>query len=405
MRARLGLVGLVVLVGLASCRAGAAATTPASAPWSATLIAPTLSPSRTPTTTAALLEPTPTLTPEPVPLERVVLSIPAPSLQDNLIGDPAEQYLEISLPPSYAASELRYPVVYFLPGFGSGSAGDNGYFDPLAVGTRMASGALQEMILVVPAGANRLGGSFYVNSAVTGKWEDYIVQDVVGYVDANYRTIRSPAGRGIGGHSMGGFGAINLAMRHPELFGTVYSLSPGLFDENGLADSQMFGDANKPKGNWQRLQKLNGLSQEAALQMMIDWDGAMGFTVAYGAAFAPNPALGPPYFDYPYRPVDGKMERIPEVWKRWQAGFGDWPAKITEYQANLEQLNGILIDYGLQDGFPWIPRGSEYLAGLLEQAGIDSAIVHFEGGHSDRIEQRLLEVGLPFFSQRLEGKR
>ena len=64
---------------------------------------------------------------------------------------------------------------------------------------------LSEMILVVPNGSNVLHGSFYVNSPVTGYWEDFITRDVVDYIDLNYRTISRPDGRGIGGHSMGGF--------------------------------------------------------------------------------------------------------------------------------------------------------------------------------------------------------
>ena len=93
--------------------------------------------------------------------------------------------------------------------------------------------------MVVP-GDNQLGGSFYVNSPVTGNWEDFVVQEVVGYVDNHYRTIARVESRGISGHSMGGFGSLNIAMLHPDVFGAVYSLSPGLFDKNGLANSQFF---------------------------------------------------------------------------------------------------------------------------------------------------------------------
>ena len=85
-----------------------------------------------------------------------------------------------------------------------------------------------------------MGGSFYVNSPVTGNWEDFITQDVVGYVDSHFRTLAQAESRGITGHSMGGFGALNIAMHRPDVFSAVYSMSPGLFDENGLQESQMF---------------------------------------------------------------------------------------------------------------------------------------------------------------------
>lgn len=72
---------------------------------------------------------------------------------------------------------------------------------------------------------------------VTGNWEDFVINDVVNYVDQNFRTIQKVQARGIAGHSMGGFGALNIAMRHPDIFSCVYGMSPGLFDNNGLRNS------------------------------------------------------------------------------------------------------------------------------------------------------------------------
>src|SRR6185503_2451578 len=142
------------------------------------------------------------------------------------------------LPPSYASSEKRYPVVYYLPGYGDSTM--IGFQLPGAMDSLIESGEVQAMIIVVASGDSKMGGSFYVNSPVTGNWEDHIVKDVVGFVDANFRTLPQAESRGITGHSMGGFGALNLAMRRPDVFGAVYSMSPGLFDENGLAESFMF---------------------------------------------------------------------------------------------------------------------------------------------------------------------
>jgi len=90
----------------------------------------------------------------------------------------------------------------------------------------ISKGAAKEMIVVVPNGSNRYLGSFYTNSSVSGNWEDYIYRDVVSFIDDTYRTITKPASRGIAGHSMGGYGALMLAMRQRGIF-----IDVGQFDE------------------------------------------------------------------------------------------------------------------------------------------------------------------------------
>jgi pimeloyl-ACP methyl ester carboxylesterase len=305
----------------------------------------------------------------------------------------------IYLPPSYAGSSLHYPVVYFLPGYGSEGSDHANFFSTDQLAELIALGKLPEMILVIPNGANRLHGSFYVNSPVTGNWEDFIVEDVVGYIDANYRTIPAPQGRGIGGHSMGGFGAFNLAMHHPDVFGAAYCLSSAFFDEQGMGDSMLFDKHRKPYRILQELQEISNLPVEEAIDRMTMLDGALGFTMAYGAAFAPNPEMGPPYFDYPYRLVNAEAELIPSVWERWEAGLGNWKEKIAEHRLDLLALRGIVIEYGNQDKYPWIPPGSEYIARQLTKAGIQNQINLFEGTHGDHLSERLVEVMLPFFDQ------
>ena len=81
------------------------------------------------------------------------------------------------------------------------------------------------MIVVMPNARNAFDGSFYTNSPVTGNWEQFIVRDLVNYVDHKYRTLRTRKARGLAGHSMGGYGALRIGMRHPETFSAVYALS------------------------------------------------------------------------------------------------------------------------------------------------------------------------------------
>ena len=116
-----------------------------------------------------------------------MIEIEAPSLSNNLVGEPAERTISVYLPPSYGASEKRYPVVYYLPGYGDSSI--TGFRLPNDMDSLIESEKVKEMIIVVASGDSKMGGSFYVNSPVTGNWEDYIVSDVVGYMDANFQTL------------------------------------------------------------------------------------------------------------------------------------------------------------------------------------------------------------------------
>ena len=337
-------------------------------------------------------------------VKEIVVTIDAPSLEGNLLHERQEQFVQIYLPPSYERSDLQYPVIYYLPGFGSVTQGDNDYFTADELASQMARGEIKEMILVVPNGANVLDGSFYANSPVTGNWEDFILQDVIGYVDGNYRTIPEAAGRGIAGFSMGGFSAIDLAMRHPDIFTAAYGMSPALFDRHGLERSLMFDSEGKQLTQLRKLKELESLPPEEALRKMIHFDGPLIFTIAYGAAFAPNPELGPPYFDYPIKEENGEAKRIPEVWERWKNGFGGWNWKVEHYYDNLSSLSGLMFDYGTED-LVWIREGSEFLSNQLDEAGIAHQVYVYEGGHGAHFSERIFNKMLPFFNRLLVDPR
>jgi S-formylglutathione hydrolase len=397
---------LALLIALTACRAQVASG-PTATPFLLTRTQPAAAtPAAEKSAGQVALTPSPTELPSPtpthVPLHREVKHIAAPSLAGNLLGDPDKQYIEVYLPPSYDSSDLRYPVVYFLPGFGSGTDGNNDPFRMPEIARRMETGELPEMILVSPNGANLVGGSFYVNSPVTGNWEDFIVKDVVGYVDDHYRTIKSAGGRGISGHSMGGFAAINLAMRHPDIFSTVYCISGALLGDKGIADFHVLNPEKRVQNFLKIIADIQAMDVPDALKAMGRLDGPNAIAMAYGTAFAPDPELGPPYFDYPYTLKDGALEKVPDAWARWQAGMGDWDQKIEQYHANLSKLRGVLIEYGTQDYLTWIQRGSEYVYKTLTKAGIKSQLNALDAGHGDQLENRIVEEMLPFFGEKLD---
>ena len=353
---------------------------------------------------AAPTEPAPTPTPvmpttvpvTPTAVFRSMnsIKIDAPSLMDNLVGEPTERTIYVYLPPSYGTSEKQYPVVYYLPGYGDSNV--IGFRLPGDMDALIESGKVNEMIIVVAGGDSKMGGSFYVNSPVTGNWEDYIVKDVVSFVDSHFRTLPQAESRGITGHSMGGFGALNITMHQPEVFGAVYSMSPGLFDENGLAESFMFAQDSLIQDFVDYEAELASLPPEDAQRKMFA--APEEFSLAYGYAFAPNPDRHPPYFDYPYAEIGGQLVRNEEIWKKWESGFGGIAEEAMQYKENLLKLKGIVVDYGIHDENPWIPKGSEYYGEQLTAAGIPVKVERYEGNHFDQLGQRIREHMLPFFS-------
>jgi S-formylglutathione hydrolase len=344
--------------------------------------------------------------------------IPAPSLAHSLFQTSAEQPAAVYLPPSYDDSTRRFPVVYFLPGFGCPIhyftlwRVFQGFDLQQSLDSLIRSGITKEMIVVIPNGLNFMGGSFYTNSPVTGNWEDFIVNDVVGYVDSLYRTIRRSEARGITGYSMGGSGALSLAMKHPEIFGSVYALSPGVFAPGGLATTSMFADTVTVERYLDRQADFDRTPACDARARFMSYIDNMykanqemeSFSYAYGAAFAPDTIAKVPFIAYPYHRIDGKLIIDSLAWKRFESGFGDWPNKLAIYKGNLLKLKAITIDYGTKDGNTFIPTGCVYLSALLDTVGVRHQLFSFEGGHGDRVRERIEGYMLPFFSKYLSAE-
>lgn len=146
----------------------------------------------------------------------------------------------IYLPVGYAESTRRYPVLYMLHGYGGSNTEWIGYGLPEMADHMINAGEIPPMIIVLPQGDQ----AYWVNHADDGQhWGDYTAQDVVQYIDANYRTIPDMQHRAIGGLSMGAQGAMQLAMNYPDTFGVVGMHSPTLRDYPSMADFVgFFGD-------------------------------------------------------------------------------------------------------------------------------------------------------------------
>jgi S-formylglutathione hydrolase len=255
------------------------------------------------------------------------------------------------------------------------------------------SGKIRELILVAPNGGNAYGGAFYTNSSVTGNWEDYIASELVLNVDAHYRTLAKPESRGIAGHSMGGFGALTLAMKHPDVFGVVYALSPCCLG--------LMGDFVQNPG-WSSTLTLTSRGQ-LKFPPLSGTEFYQDAFVALSAAFSPNPSRPPFYADFPYEQHDGRLTEIESVLARWRAKMPLY--LIDDNKANLLKLHGIFLDYGQREEFLHIPITSQQFSKELAARNIPHVFEVYEGGtHVSKIEERVETRLLPFFSEKLAFK-
>jgi S-formylglutathione hydrolase FrmB len=315
-------------------------------------------------------------------------SVPAPALRRNLIGQPAWDRISIYLPPGYNTEpKRRFPVLYFLHGFDADDrALVKGAYQNLNIRVSMDSltkaGLVREMIVVMPNARNRYNGSFYTNSPVTGNWEQFITRDLVNFVDRKYRTVKSRTGRGLAGHSMGGYGALRIGMRHPRIFSAVYALSPCCLD---FAD----WDTREYEKNWRAARTVRTWAGYAKAGFVTN------LLMAFGAANAPDITRPPLYISLPYVMRRDTLILDHRIGRRWSVR----PlAMAREYVPNLRQLE-IAFDAGTQDGFRDIPMRANELDILLSSLKVPHRFELYEGAHGDQIRARIETKMLPFFSR------
>lgn len=305
------------------------------------------------------------------------------SLEGNLSGDSATRNVSVYLPPSYASQPSRhYPLVVMLHGYTSTDTrwfgrDDNWFSIANLADNAIAAGAAKEMIVVVPDAYTKFAGSMYSNSVVTGNWEDFIAEDLVAYMDANYRTIPEVASRGLSGHSMGGYGAARIGMMRPDVFSSIYMQSPCCMPARAVRSSDGPSDAEQVK-------------------TMDDFNAASfgtKATIASAAAWAPNPNNPPFYFDLPTK--NGEPQH--DVLGKFHANAP--LSMIDQHVPKLRSLTAIALDAGDRD--TGIAAASRVLHQMLNDYGIDHVFEIYNGDHTNRIGERIEHNVLPFFTKHL----
>ena len=317
------------------------------------------------------------------------IKIHGAALEGNLEGDAVDRDAIVYLPPSYNTDKhRRYPVVYALHGYSIGAEQwSHEIHVPQTIEGAFAQGS-KEMIVVLPDSKTVYNGSMYSSSVTTGDFENYVAHDVVAYMDAHYRTIPERTSRGLVGHSMGGYGASRIGMKHSDVFGALYIMSP-------CCMSPMGGGGPGPADRMKEM-AIASEKKVAAAKSPADLAAASpGFAAAQyatAAAWAPDPKNAPLYFDLPTK--DGVP--VPEVQAKFTANAP--LVFVHQYIGNLKQYRAIAMDVGDQDGLRF---DAGKLHDIFDSYGIANSFEIYSGTHTSAVADRFQNHVIPFFSKNL----
>jgi enterochelin esterase family protein len=302
-------------------------------------------------------------------------------LADNPLKDAATREVAVYLPPSYDGTR-RFPLVLFLPGFtGSGMQLLNRAPWSVPLDRRLdalfRSGRGREAIVLLPDCFTRYGGSQYLDSPAIGRYQSYLTEELIPLVDQKFRTIPKREGRAVIGKSSGGYGALVLGMKRPDLFAAIGShAGDSAFELSYLRELPRTLLVLERRGGVAGfLRWFDDLPQKssAAIEVMSN--------LCCAAAWSPS-AEGP-YgygvgFDLPFNPVTGAL--IPAIWSRWLA----WdPVRMLGDPRHLDalrSLGAIFLDAGLSDEYN-LQLGTRQICAQLAAASIPFIHEEFDGGH------------------------
>lgn len=324
---------------------------------------------------------------KPVTVEHI--KIHGTSLEGNLEGEAVDREVIVLLPPSYNKdNKRRYPVVYALHGY---SIGAEQWTHEIHVPQTIEGAFAQrskEMIVVLPDSKTIYNGSMYSSSVTTGDFEKFIWHDVVAYIDTHYRTIPDRQSRGLVGHSMGGYGALRIGMKHPEVFGALYIMSPCCLSPMTGGGP---GDSEHTKERALASEKKVAAAKSPA-DLAAQSPGFASAQYATAAAWAPNPKNPPLYFDLSTKDGDPQPEIVAKFTANAPLVF------VDQYIGNLKQYRAIAMDVGDQDGLRF---DATKLHIIFDRYGIANSFEIYSGTHISAVADRFQNHVIPFFSRNL----
>jgi enterochelin esterase-like enzyme len=298
------------------------------------------------------------------------------AMEGNLEGNSADRGAFVVTPPGYDQhTDKRYPVVYFLHGYWATPQ----MYEEMMKFEEAVDGAAKagnEVIMVIPDGYSKLKGGFYSNSPTVGNYEAFVGEDLVAWVDGNYRTIARRESRGLSGHSMGGYGTMRVGMKYPQVFSSLYAMS-------ACCLSPMSLDAATAK-------RIAGMTDDDIAK--ADFGGLAAFSTL--ATWSPDPT-NPPHYVYTGLKEDGTLD--PLVNARLTAN--SIIAMLPQYLPALRSYEAIGLEVGDKD---FLIEDNKLLNSELTRFGIKHGWKTYDGDHGNRIHDRIRSELLPFFAGHLD---
>lgn len=328
-----------------------------------------------------------------------LVTIESNALAGNLLGDPATRATAVYVPAECARGGA-YPLFVSLAGFtGSGlrhlAWQAFGESVPQRIDRLIDEGRIGPVVVAFPDAFTSLGGNQYANSVAMGRWEDFLIDELVPRIEAEFPVRRGREWRAIFGKSSGGYGAIVHALRHADAWGAAACHSGDIgFEWVYRADFPKTLDVLARHGG-SIVEFLRAL--EAQPKIKDDEFHAL-MILAMGATYDPDPAAPKGI----RLPVDPRTCEIVE--ERWAAWLAHDPLRIVERPeaiANLRRLRGLFIDCGVRDQYA-LHYGARAFAARLAAAGVAHRHEEFDDTHSG-IDYRL-DVSLPYLYAALAGE-
>jgi S-formylglutathione hydrolase FrmB len=301
-------------------------------------------------------------------------------LSDNALGDSARRPLLVYRPPGLGQqADEAVPSVYVIQGY-SGQVDmwlARSAFEPTFIERLDAMFEARECAPAIVAFVDAwtsLGGSQFLNSTSTGRYMDYLCDEVVAFVDERYPTIADRQHRGLAGKSSGGYGAMVVPMLRPDVFGALAShAGDALFECSYQREFPLIARQLRDhfEGSYQRL------LEQVAQADHFDWSryGTAFSTYGYAAAYSPDPAR-PGEAILPFDISTGRL--VDEVWERWLAL--DPVRMAPRYAEALGSMRRIYLDAGRSDEW-FLDLGAEAFAQELRRLGVEHSLELFEGAH------------------------
>ena len=299
----------------------------------------------------------------------VIHVLESPAIAKNMLGISSKRYIQVYLPDGYEEGNQRYPVLYFIPGW-AGVAQEGSFFK-YYLDDAIRSAKIPPTIVV---SIDVREGIMFLNSPVWGYWEDFMISELIPFIDREYRTIPDSLARGLTGSSFGGYTALILPVRNPDIWGSIGSIDPALWD----------WELGSSREDWVDLLKF----------LPENLDGYRPFNprmipepIQLATALSPNPEA--PFFcDFPVTP-DGQW--IPEIRERFIGYDLSNPETIAKNSKTLKDLLCIVI-ITPTEGIAIQSSLCAPLFNQMQEAGIGVIRLDMPGGHNDYYGERFIVI-------------